>query len=130
MKDSRTSTSSQRFSRTFETLLKIPESEINAISVVRSERFPTGNSGNIPVSVHKMVYGSKTAGVGNSPKPLDKYNGLLNSSKEALGPRENKGPSEGLDTHVLQRTSPKYKSLVEKSKYFVRGPEDRFRPRE
>ncbi|MBW0490073.1 hypothetical protein O181_029788 [Austropuccinia psidii MF-1] len=45
--------------------------------------------------------------------------------KKFLGPEQKKRPYEGLDTHVLQRTSPKGKSLVEKPKHFVRGPEER-----
>ncbi|MBW0518279.1 hypothetical protein O181_057994, partial [Austropuccinia psidii MF-1] len=42
---------------------------------------------------------------------------------------KDRGSSEGLDTHVLQRTSPTDKSLVEKPKHFVRGPEEEVGPR-
>ncbi|MBW0521764.1 hypothetical protein O181_061479 [Austropuccinia psidii MF-1] len=70
---------------------------------------PKGNSGNIPVSVQGLAYGRKTHGVGTFSRPLDTDNELLYSSKEALGPRNDREPSEGLDTHVLQRKSPKGK---------------------
>ncbi|MBW0515008.1 hypothetical protein O181_054723 [Austropuccinia psidii MF-1] len=109
MEDDRTSTNSQRLAITFDTLL---------------ER----NSGNIPVSLQELIYGGKTAGVGTSSKPLDRDHVLLSSSKEAHEPRKDRGPSEGLDTHVLQRKSPKYKSLVEKPKHVVKGPEERVGP--
>ncbi|MBW0581723.1 hypothetical protein O181_121438 [Austropuccinia psidii MF-1] len=44
--------------------------------------------------------------------------------EEAHGARKYRGTSEGLDTHVLQRTSPTDKSLVEKPKNFIRGSEE------
>ncbi|MBW0464472.1 hypothetical protein O181_004187 [Austropuccinia psidii MF-1] len=97
MEDSRASTSSQRLASTFETILEIAEADIIAIPVVIPESFPTRNSGNIPVSVQEL---------------------------EALGPREARGPSDKLETHVLQRTSPKDEILVEKPKHFVRGSEE------
>ncbi|MBW0510193.1 hypothetical protein O181_049908 [Austropuccinia psidii MF-1] len=99
MEDSRASTSSQRLARTFETLFKSSKAEITAITVVRPESFPTGNSGDIPVSVQELVYGGKATGVGTSSKPLDRDHELLSSSKEALGNRKDREPSEGLDTH-------------------------------
>ncbi|MBW0538197.1 hypothetical protein O181_077912 [Austropuccinia psidii MF-1] len=77
MEDARDLTSSQRLASTFYTLIESPEAEINAIPVVRSEQFPTGNSGNIPVSVQELVYGSKAAGVETSAKPLDRHNEVL-----------------------------------------------------
>ncbi|MBW0493817.1 hypothetical protein O181_033532 [Austropuccinia psidii MF-1] len=67
----------------------------------------------------------KKGEVGASSKSLDKENEILSSSKEGLGPRNDRGHSEGCDTHVLQSTSSKDKSLVEKPKNFVRGPEER-----
>ncbi|MBW0559370.1 hypothetical protein O181_099085 [Austropuccinia psidii MF-1] len=60
MEDARTSTSSKRLSRTFDTLIESPEADITAIAV-RPESLPTGSNGDIPVSVQKLVYGSKTA---------------------------------------------------------------------
>ncbi|MBW0476236.1 hypothetical protein O181_015951 [Austropuccinia psidii MF-1] len=66
-----------------------------------------GRSGNIPVSVQELVYGGKEIGVGTSSKPLVRDSELLSSSEEVHGPREDLRPSEGLDTHVLQTTSPK-----------------------
>ncbi|MBW0472110.1 hypothetical protein O181_011825 [Austropuccinia psidii MF-1] len=50
--------------------------------------------------------------------------------KESHGPIKDRGSSEGLDTHVLQRTSPTDKSLVEKPKHVVRGPKEEVGPRE
>ncbi|MBW0550661.1 hypothetical protein O181_090376 [Austropuccinia psidii MF-1] len=90
----------------------------------------SSQSGDIPVSVQELVYRSKDEGVGTSAKPLNRDNELLSSSKEVLGPRKDRGASEGLETHVLQRTSPKNKSLVEKSKNFSRGPEGIVGPKE
>ncbi|MBW0496519.1 hypothetical protein O181_036234 [Austropuccinia psidii MF-1] len=124
MDDSRASNSSQRLASTFYTLIENPEADIDAIPVVRSEQFPTGNSGNIPVSVQELVFGSKEAGVATSAKPLDRHNELSSSSEEVWGPRKDSRPSEGLVTQVLQRKSPKDKSLVEKPNKFVRGTEE------
>ncbi|MBW0543322.1 hypothetical protein O181_083037 [Austropuccinia psidii MF-1] len=83
----------------------------------------------VPVSVKKLVYGSKAAGVGTSSKYLDRHNELLSTSEEFHGPRKNRRTSEGLDTHVLQETSPIDESLVEKPKHVVRGPEEAVGPR-
>ncbi|MBW0533511.1 hypothetical protein O181_073226 [Austropuccinia psidii MF-1] len=52
------------------------------------------------------------------------------STNEVLWSREDRGPSEGLDTHVLQRTSPKDKLLAEKQKHLVRVPAERAVPKE
>ncbi|MBW0463759.1 hypothetical protein O181_003474 [Austropuccinia psidii MF-1] len=60
MEDARTSTSSQRLANTFSTLIESPEADITAIAV-RPESLPTGSSRDIPVSVQKLVYYSKTA---------------------------------------------------------------------
>ncbi|MBW0591084.1 hypothetical protein O181_130799 [Austropuccinia psidii MF-1] len=90
MEDSRTSTSSQRLARTFDTLIEHLEADINAIAV-RPESLPTGRSRDIPV-----------------------HHELISSSEEVHGVRKDRGPSEGLDTHVLQRTSPTDQSLVAK----------------
>ncbi|MBW0461225.1 hypothetical protein O181_000940 [Austropuccinia psidii MF-1] len=89
---------------------------------------PKGNNRDIPVSVQELVYGSKATGVGTPAKSLDRKNEPLSLSEKFHGPRKDKGSSEGLHTHVLQRTSPKDKSLVEKPKYFVRGPEEEVDP--
>ncbi|MBW0475547.1 hypothetical protein O181_015262 [Austropuccinia psidii MF-1] len=129
MEDSRTSTSSQRLARTFDTLIESPEAEITAIPIVRPEPFPTGKSRDIPVSVQEVVYGRKAAGVGTSSKSLDRKNELISLIEEVHGPRKDRGPSEGLNTHVLQRTSPKDKSLVEKPKHLSSGPEEEVGPR-
>ncbi|MBW0559453.1 hypothetical protein O181_099168, partial [Austropuccinia psidii MF-1] len=85
---------------------------------------PKGNNRDIPVSVQELVYGSKAARVGTSTKSLDRHHELISSSEEVHGTRKNRGTSEGLDTHVLQRTSPTDKSLVEKPKQVFRGPEE------
>ncbi|MBW0506692.1 hypothetical protein O181_046407 [Austropuccinia psidii MF-1] len=130
MEDSRSSTSSQRFARSFETFLESPEAEITAIPFVGPESFPTENSGDIPVSVKELAYGGKESGVGTSTKPLDRNHEHLSSSKEALGPRKERGPSEGLDTHVLQRKSTKNEGLVENPNHFIREPEERVVPKE
>ncbi|MBW0575160.1 hypothetical protein O181_114875 [Austropuccinia psidii MF-1] len=129
MEDARTSTSSQRLARTFDTLIKSIEANITAIRVARPEKFPTGNNRNIPVSVQELVYDGKEAGVRTSAKSLDKHNELISSIEEVHGPRKDRGSSEGLDTHVLQRTSTTDKSLVEKPKHVVRGPEEEVGPR-
>ncbi|MBW0524033.1 hypothetical protein O181_063748, partial [Austropuccinia psidii MF-1] len=67
--------------------------------------------------------------VGTFSKSLDRHNKLLSSSKEAHGPRKDRRASEGLDTHVLQGASPTDKSLGEKPKHVIRGPEDEVGPR-
>ncbi|MBW0592933.1 hypothetical protein O181_132648 [Austropuccinia psidii MF-1] len=124
MEHSRTSTSPQRLAKTCDTLIESPEAYITAITVVRPELFPAGNNRDIPVSVQELVYGGKEAGVGTSAKSLDRHNELLSSSEGAHGPRKGRRASEGLETHLLQRTSPTDKSLVEKPKHVVRGPEE------
>ncbi|MBW0499311.1 hypothetical protein O181_039026 [Austropuccinia psidii MF-1] len=68
--------------------------------------------------------------MGASEKSLDRNNELLSSIKEAHGPRKDSRPSEGLDTHVFQRTSPKIKAWLKKQKNFVRGPEEKVTPKE
>ncbi|MBW0572470.1 hypothetical protein O181_112185 [Austropuccinia psidii MF-1] len=112
MEDSRTSTSSQRLASTFDNLIESPEADITAIPVVRPESFPTGNNINIPVSIQELVYGGKAAGVGTYAKSLDRHNELISSSEKVHRPRKDRRSSEGLDTHVLQRTSATDKSLV------------------
>ncbi|MBW0512951.1 hypothetical protein O181_052666 [Austropuccinia psidii MF-1] len=114
IEDARTSTSSQRLARDFDTLIEGPEADITAIPVVRPESFPTGNNRNRPVSIQELVYGSKAGGVGTSSKSLDRKNELISSSREVHGPRKDRGSSEGLVSHVLPETSPTDKSLVEK----------------
>ncbi|MBW0585965.1 hypothetical protein O181_125680 [Austropuccinia psidii MF-1] len=107
MEDARTSTSSQR-----------PES------------FPTGSSGDLPVSVQELVYGRKTPRVGTSPKSLDRHNELLSPSEEAHRARKDRRTSEGLDTNVFQRTSPTDKGLVEKPEHVIRRSEEEVGPRQ
>ncbi|MBW0528534.1 hypothetical protein O181_068249 [Austropuccinia psidii MF-1] len=124
MEDARTSTSSQRLARTFDTLIKSPKADITTIAVFRPKSLSKGNNRDIPVSVQELVYGSKTARVGTSPKCLDRHHDLISSSEEVNGERKDRSTSEGLETHVLQRTSPTDKSLVEKPKHVVRGPEE------
>ncbi|MBW0554342.1 hypothetical protein O181_094057 [Austropuccinia psidii MF-1] len=129
IEDARASTSSQRLSRTFKTLLESQQADITAIPVVRSEHFPTGSSGDIPVSVQELVYGRKTARMRASAKPLDRENELLSSSEEVLWPRKERGPSEGLYSNFLQRASPKDKSWVGKPMDIFRGPEEEVGPK-
>ncbi|MBW0587915.1 hypothetical protein O181_127630 [Austropuccinia psidii MF-1] len=128
MEDSRTSTSSQRLVSTFETLTESPEADINAIAAVRPELLSTGNNRDIPVSVKELVYSIKTARVGTSPKSLDRHHVLISSSEEVHGARKDRGTFEGLDNHVLQRTSPTDKILVEKPENVIRGPEEEIGP--
>ncbi|MBW0587003.1 hypothetical protein O181_126718 [Austropuccinia psidii MF-1] len=130
MKDSRASTSSQRLASTFYILVESAEADITAIAVVRPESLSTGNNRYIPFSVQELVYGRKVARVGASPKSLDRHNELISSSEEVHGARKDRGASEWLDTHVLQRTSPTDKSLVKKPKHVIRGPEEEVGPRE
>ncbi|MBW0572359.1 hypothetical protein O181_112074 [Austropuccinia psidii MF-1] len=127
--DARTSTSSQRLAGTFDTLIESPEDDITAISV-RPESLATGKNRDIPVSVQELAYGSKTERVGTSPKSLDRHHEPISSSEEIHGARKYRGTSEGLDTHILQRTSPTDKSLVEKPKNVIRGPEEEVGPRQ
>ncbi|MBW0572893.1 hypothetical protein O181_112608 [Austropuccinia psidii MF-1] len=129
MENARASTSSQRLASIFVTLLESPEADIASISVVRPESLSTGNNRDIPVSVQELVYGSKTARVGTSPKSLDRHHELISSNEEVHGVRKDRGTSEGLDTHVLQRTSPTDKILVEKPEDVIRGPEQEIGPR-
>ncbi|MBW0542552.1 hypothetical protein O181_082267 [Austropuccinia psidii MF-1] len=95
----------------------------------RPESVSTGNNRDIPVSVQELVYGSKTARVETSPKALDRHHKLISSSEEVHGTRKYRGTSEGLDTHVLQRTIPTDKILVEKPIHVIRGPEEEVGPR-
>ncbi|MBW0567654.1 hypothetical protein O181_107369 [Austropuccinia psidii MF-1] len=90
---------------------------------------PKGNNRDIPVSVQELVYGGKAARVVNSPKSLDRHHELISSSGEVHGARNNRGTSEGLDTHVLQRKRPTDKSLVQKPKNVIRGTEEEVGPR-
>ncbi|MBW0580665.1 hypothetical protein O181_120380 [Austropuccinia psidii MF-1] len=129
MEDSRTSTSSQRLANTFDTLIESLEADITAIAVVRPESLSTGNNRDIPVSVQELAYGSKTARVGTSPKSLDRQHELISSSEEVHGARKDGGTSEGLDTHVLQRTSTTDKILVANQEHVIRGPEEEIGPR-
>ncbi|MBW0541648.1 hypothetical protein O181_081363 [Austropuccinia psidii MF-1] len=94
MEGSRTSTSSQRLFRTFDTLIEIPEAETTAIAVVRPESLSTGNNRDIPVSVQEVVYGSKTGRVGTSPKSLDRHHELISSSEEVHVARKYRRTSE------------------------------------
>ncbi|MBW0571775.1 hypothetical protein O181_111490 [Austropuccinia psidii MF-1] len=97
--------------------------------IVRPETFPTGNNRDIPVSVKELFYGSRADGVGISTKYLDRHIELISSSEEIDGHRKESGNSVGLDTHLLNSTITKDKSLVEKSKNFVRGLVDESGPR-
>ncbi|MBW0552317.1 hypothetical protein O181_092032 [Austropuccinia psidii MF-1] len=100
------------------------------MAVVRPESLSTGNNRDIPVSVQELVYGSKTARVGTSPKSLDRNHELICSSEEFHGARKDRGTSEGLETHVLQRKMPTHESLVKSPKHVIRGPEEEVGPRE
>ncbi|MBW0562876.1 hypothetical protein O181_102591 [Austropuccinia psidii MF-1] len=92
-------------------------------------RTSTSSKRDIPVSVQELVYGSKTARVGPSPKSLDRHHELISSSEQVHRTRKDRGTSEGLDTHVLQRGSTTDKSLVENPKHVIRGPEEKVCPR-
>ncbi|MBW0499895.1 hypothetical protein O181_039610 [Austropuccinia psidii MF-1] len=108
----------------------IVKSYPTAISVVRPDSLSTGNNRDIPVPVQELVYGSKTARVGTSPKSLDRNHELISSSEEIHGARKDRRTSKGLDTHFLQRKGPKDKILVENPKHVIRGPEEEAGPRE
>ncbi|MBW0564069.1 hypothetical protein O181_103784 [Austropuccinia psidii MF-1] len=129
MEDARTSTSSQRLASTFDTLIESPEFDITAMAV-RAESLSTGKNRDIPASVQELLYGSKTARVGTYPKSLDRNHELIFSSEEIHGPRKDRGTSEGLETHVFQRTTTIDKSLAEKPKHVIRGPEEKLGPRQ
>ncbi|MBW0530890.1 hypothetical protein O181_070605 [Austropuccinia psidii MF-1] len=122
MEDARTSTSSQRLSRTFNRLIESPEALIAAvIPSFRSKKSPTMSSRDIPDSVQALVYARKSAGVGAYANPLDRENVLISSSEEALRPRKERGPSERLESNVYQREIPTDKILVKKPEHFNRG---------
>ncbi|MBW0594141.1 hypothetical protein O181_133856 [Austropuccinia psidii MF-1] len=106
MEDARASTSSQRVSSTFDTLIYSPEADITAIAV-RPESLPTGSSRDIQV-----------------------HHELISSSEEVHGARKDRGTSEGLETHVCQRKSPTDKSMVEKPNHVIRGSEEEVGPRQ
>ncbi|MBW0589704.1 hypothetical protein O181_129419 [Austropuccinia psidii MF-1] len=129
MEDGRTSPSSQRLAINFEPLIESPEADITAIAV-RPEPFPTGNCGNLSIPMEELVPGLKATRVGTSPQSLDRHHELLSSSEEVHGARKDRRSSDGLDTHVCQRTSPTDKSLVEKPKHVIRGSEEEIGPRQ
>ncbi|MBW0530055.1 hypothetical protein O181_069770 [Austropuccinia psidii MF-1] len=91
---------------------------------MEDSRTSTSSQTDIPVSVKELVYGGKAARVGTSPKSLDRYHELISSSEEVHGDIKDRENPEGLDNHVLQRTSPTDKKLVEKPKHLIRGPEE------
>ncbi|MBW0539465.1 hypothetical protein O181_079180 [Austropuccinia psidii MF-1] len=93
MEDGRTSTSSNRLTGTFDTLIESPEAEITSIAFFQPESLSTGNNRDIPVSVQELVYGSKTARFGSSPKSLDRHHELIYSSEEVHGARKDRGTS-------------------------------------
>ncbi|MBW0536672.1 hypothetical protein O181_076387 [Austropuccinia psidii MF-1] len=130
MEDAGASPSSQTLASTFDTLLESPEADITAIAVVRPESLSTGNNTDFPVSIQELVYGGKEARVGTPPKSLDRHHELISSSEKVHGARKDRGTSEGLDTHVLQRKIPTGKSLVENPKHVIREPEQEVGPRE
>ncbi|MBW0497991.1 hypothetical protein O181_037706 [Austropuccinia psidii MF-1] len=70
---------------------------------------------------------ARTSTSSQRPEPFPKGNNRdIPVSVQEL---KNRGPYEGLDTHFLKRTSTTDKSLVEKLKNFVRGPEEEVSPR-
>ncbi|MBW0537239.1 hypothetical protein O181_076954 [Austropuccinia psidii MF-1] len=93
-------------------------------------RTSTSSQRDIPVSVQKLVYGGKSAIVGTSPKSLNRQHELISSSDKINGARKYRRTSQGLDTHVLQRTSLTAKSLVEEPKHVISGQEEAVGPRE
>ncbi|MBW0559093.1 hypothetical protein O181_098808 [Austropuccinia psidii MF-1] len=129
MEDARTSTSSQRLAKNFDTLIESTEACINSTAVVRTESLSTGNNRDITILVQVLVYGRKTARVGTSLKSLDRHHELISSREEVHWFRKDRGTSEGLNTHFFQRTSPTNKILVEKPKHVIRGPEEEIGPR-
>ncbi|MBW0561287.1 hypothetical protein O181_101002, partial [Austropuccinia psidii MF-1] len=62
-------------------------------------------------------------------KMEDSRTSTSSQSEEVHGARKDRGTSEELDTHVLQRTSPTDKILVEKPEHVIRGPEEEIGPR-
>ncbi|MBW0533861.1 hypothetical protein O181_073576 [Austropuccinia psidii MF-1] len=130
MEDARISTSSQRLASTFDTLIEIPEADITAIAVVRPESLSTGNNRDITVLIQELVYGGKEARVGTPPNSLDRHHELISLSEKVHGARKDRGTSEGLDTHTLQRKTPTDKSLVDKPKPVIRGTEEEVVPKE
>ncbi|MBW0567675.1 hypothetical protein O181_107390 [Austropuccinia psidii MF-1] len=64
-----------------------------------AESLSTGNNRDIPVSVQELVYGSKAARLGISPKSLDRHHELISSSAEVHGSRKDNRTPEGLDTN-------------------------------
>ncbi|MBW0523887.1 hypothetical protein O181_063602 [Austropuccinia psidii MF-1] len=64
------------------------EDSRTSTSFQRPKSLSTGNNGDIPVSVQELVYVSKTARVGTSPKSLGRHHKLLSSSEEIHGARK------------------------------------------
>ncbi|MBW0495716.1 hypothetical protein O181_035431 [Austropuccinia psidii MF-1] len=119
MEYSRASKSSQRLCRTFETLIESSEAFIAAIPVVISKQVSTRRSGDIPVLVQELAYGSKVAGVGDYVKSMDRDNELISSSEQAPRPIRDRGSSERLDSTFYQRASITDKTLLEEPKHVI-----------
>ncbi|MBW0552035.1 hypothetical protein O181_091750 [Austropuccinia psidii MF-1] len=79
IEDAKTSTSFQRLSGNFDTLIESPESDVTDIPVIGSEQLPTGSSRDIPVLIQELVYCSKEAGVGTFSQIVNRDNKLLPS---------------------------------------------------
>ncbi|MBW0523781.1 hypothetical protein O181_063496 [Austropuccinia psidii MF-1] len=59
-----------------------------------------------------------------------RHHELISSSEEVHGARKDRRTSEGLDTHVLKRTSTTDKHLVKKPKHAIIGSEEEVGPRQ
>ncbi|MBW0585554.1 hypothetical protein O181_125269 [Austropuccinia psidii MF-1] len=77
---------------------------------------------------HARTSTSSQSTSGNFSQSLDTHHELISSSEEVHGARKDRGTSEGLDTHVFQRTIPTDISLVEKPKHVIRGSEEEVGP--
>ncbi|MBW0504673.1 hypothetical protein O181_044388 [Austropuccinia psidii MF-1] len=106
MEDARASTSSQRIDRIFDTLMESPEAEIIVFILLDLNHFQQTT-----IDIYQSLY-------------KNCHHELISSSEEVHGSRKDRGTSEGIDTHVLERTSSTDKILVEKPQHVIRGPEE------
>ncbi|MBW0512273.1 hypothetical protein O181_051988 [Austropuccinia psidii MF-1] len=90
---------------------------------------PKGNSGDIPVSVQELVYGSKTVGVGTSSKSLDRKNELLSSSEEFNRPNKTQDLWKGWTPISCKGQVQKIKAWLKKQSIFSEDQKKELAPK-
>ncbi|MBW0485190.1 hypothetical protein O181_024905 [Austropuccinia psidii MF-1] len=128
MEDARTSNSAQRLFNTFETLIERPEADITAILILDLNHFKQAT-----IEIYQPQYKNWFMEAKQQEWELlpSLWIGTMSSYLQVKNFKsmEIQRTFWGLDTHVLQRTSPTDRSLVEKPKDFVRGPGEEVGPR-